>query len=831
MGPLTVERVDATGSWCTITNGQRSYTVACGRLRPLPDSFLPNQQTANTAAGARRKAPRDEPIPADLTCDVCGSDVDDAAMLVCNGCIRGYHLWCLDPPLQTVPKGDWKGPCCSAGDPPACRAAGNTQVRYIEDLGGCPAAPQGGRAAGGSAGMAHPAPQATLFMHSADTPSDLYSDQVVPELSDDQRPPLQGPGRGEQPAVTPLDSAGRGDPADPPEGDGTLQCPPSTRAEALADEAAEEPGEDDEGPLDTTLDQPVLTYLDSRTLPDSPSPGEKKRIRSRASGFFYQDDRLYNKPSKRYGPRKVPAIADRAELVRQAHDQLGHAGEQRTRHLLRQYWWRGMVQQVKEYVRSCTACQDAKPRFERQDTLNPIKMPKDGPAFSRIGIDLLGPFPKSSNGSVYAVICVEYSTRFGAAGALPDKRSETVAAWMAQYIGTHSVPKIIMSDRGTEFTGEAFQALCEGCLVDHRLSSAFTPNVNGLVEKFNDTVGRALRRACGRDPTPWHEELPFIVLGYNSTIQTSTKDSPFRLLHGREPSLPLHNVLPEPRPSGSTDLTLSDQEIEQREQQQRTLNLQARENIEAAQVEQQEDYQRRRAHAPRVLQLQPGEFVMERLAGANGKLNLAAEGPYRFIWYTDTTRTVCMLEDSEGRSWRSSAQRVQRFVQRSGQPSAAAKPAGAAPATAAEAAAVTHPRSPEGSPPREQVIVLSSSEGTPLQSPRAEPLPPPAAGAARQKRRRRPTAKQQQLQEEERFKATFLEAFAIPLEGDGAEQERPSKKRNQGAPQGRRQPLELGLRGSKAMSRMYHEDRARRNAAGAAARTIGLHSSPGQPAA
>lgn len=33
---------------------------------------------------------------------ICGSPEDEATMLLCDICDRGYHMQCLDPPLQQV---------------------------------------------------------------------------------------------------------------------------------------------------------------------------------------------------------------------------------------------------------------------------------------------------------------------------------------------------------------------------------------------------------------------------------------------------------------------------------------------------------------------------------------------------------------------------------------------------------------------------------------------------------------------------------------------------------------------------------------------------------
>lgn len=40
-------------------------------------------------------------------CEVCNTGDNEDAILLCDGCDSGYHMYCLNPPLQAVPKSDW----------------------------------------------------------------------------------------------------------------------------------------------------------------------------------------------------------------------------------------------------------------------------------------------------------------------------------------------------------------------------------------------------------------------------------------------------------------------------------------------------------------------------------------------------------------------------------------------------------------------------------------------------------------------------------------------------------------------------------------------------
>jgi len=48
----------------------------------------------------------------EIACQVCGSGDDDAMMVLCDDCPRGYHTYCLSPALQKIPSGDWFCPRC-----------------------------------------------------------------------------------------------------------------------------------------------------------------------------------------------------------------------------------------------------------------------------------------------------------------------------------------------------------------------------------------------------------------------------------------------------------------------------------------------------------------------------------------------------------------------------------------------------------------------------------------------------------------------------------------------------------------------------------------------
>ncbi|CAL8469764.1 g9306 [Coccomyxa elongata] len=64
----------------------------------------------------------DDSAEAEEVCEVCNRADKKRGrrfveLLECDRCLRGYHLDCLDPPLDAVPEGEWRCPICEAGEP------------------------------------------------------------------------------------------------------------------------------------------------------------------------------------------------------------------------------------------------------------------------------------------------------------------------------------------------------------------------------------------------------------------------------------------------------------------------------------------------------------------------------------------------------------------------------------------------------------------------------------------------------------------------------------------------------------------------------------------
>ena len=129
---------------------------------------------------------------------------------------------------------------------------------------------------------------------------------------------------------------------------------------------------------------------------------------------------------------------------------VGHFAEQKIYATLRErYWWRGMRNDVRCYCRSCLVYASRKrPRRRQRPKLQPI--PVGGP-FHTVGVDVLQ-LPRSLEGNQYAIVLVDYLTKWPDIFAVPDQTADTIARLLVEEIvSKHGVPEQLLSDHGPNF--------------------------------------------------------------------------------------------------------------------------------------------------------------------------------------------------------------------------------------------------------------------------------------------------------------------------------------------------------------------------------------------
>ncbi|KZS06649.1 Uncharacterized protein APZ42_029823 [Daphnia magna] len=346
----------------------------------------------------------------------------------------------------------------------------------------------------------------------------------------------------------------------------------------------------------------------------------------------------------------------RNEIMRSCHHDItaGHLDVTRTLAKIRaRYYWEKMSEDVRQFVRECRECQSRKPVYQRPPgymEINRAKRP-----FERIGMDILGPFPLSKGGNRHIVVAVDYVTKWAETRALPTADAVEVANFLVKAVLLrHGAPRQLTTDRERCFIAEVTQNVLRALETNHRTTTAYRPQANGLVERLNHTLADMLSMYVSSDHRDWDESLPFVTFAYNTSRHESTGRTPFYLVYGKEAVLPIDSAVnadPNPIPPPNRDPS----EWMLKRLQQARIEIQSR----AAEVQRKrkELYDEGRREAPTY---PPGAQVLVykpiRKVGKSEKVLHRWFGPYTVVRQTTPSNYELRL----GRSTRTEIVHVER---------------------------------------------------------------------------------------------------------------------------------------------------------------------------
>ncbi|KAE8723919.1 hypothetical protein F3Y22_tig00011277pilonHSYRG00017 [Hibiscus syriacus] len=202
------------------------------------------------------------------------------------------------------------------------------------------------------------------------------------------------------------------------------------------------------------------------------------------------------------------------------------------------YYWPHMGNDVEAYVKTCLACQQDKIEQKKPaGLLQPLPIPEI--PWESLSMDFIVGLPVTDGFSSIMVVIdrfSKYGTFIPASKVCPAE--EAALLFLKHMVKYWGVPKMIISDRDTRFTGRFWKELFKLMGSSLNFSTSVHPHTDGQTERVNALVETYLRHYVSATQRDWPKLLDIAQFSYNLQRSEVTNQIPFEIVTGQQPLTP-----------------------------------------------------------------------------------------------------------------------------------------------------------------------------------------------------------------------------------------------------------------------------------------------------
>ena len=111
-------------------------------------------------------------------------------------------------------------------------------------------------------------------------------------------------------------------------------------------------------------------------------------------------------------------------------------------------------------------------------------------------------------------MAADYFSKWPEYWAIPDQEAKAIARCLKELIGRHGVPQALLTDQGKNFECKVISEICKLLKIEKLRTTAYHPQCDGQVERFNRTLGNMLATIAGNNQKEWDLYLQQVLLAY-----------------------------------------------------------------------------------------------------------------------------------------------------------------------------------------------------------------------------------------------------------------------------------------------------------------------------